>query len=61
MKIKIDKEVCIGCGTCTFMAPKTFKLAEDGKAETIEPYGDDETAINDACSNCPVQCITIEK
>ena len=59
MKIKIDKNKCIGCGTCILLASKTFKLGEDGKSEVIEPHGDDEATIKQAIESCPVQAIEI--
>ena len=40
MKIIIDKDLCIGCGTCAAIASKSFKMGEDGKAELIDlPVG----------------------
>ena len=32
MKIKINKEKCIGCGSCVSIAPETFDFDDDGKA-----------------------------
>ena len=57
MKINIDKNLCIGCGTCISIAPKSFKLTNDGKAEVIEPPQDKETTINEAIDSCPVSAI----
>jgi len=57
MKISIDKNLCIGCGTCVAIAPKTFKLGADGKAEAIEPAGDEEKTIKEAIDSCPVSAI----
>ena len=55
----IDKEKCIGCGTCTVIAPKTFKLGDDGKAEAITPPGDVTEKIKEAIDSCPVEAIKI--
>ncbi len=57
MKVTIDKNLCLGCGTCVAIAPKSFKLGNDGKAEVIEPMGDKETAIKEAIDSCPVSAI----
>ena len=57
MKIKVNKDKCIGCGTCVMIAPKSFKLGDDGKAEAIEPTGDDEEKIKEAIDSCPVDAI----
>jgi len=57
MKIDIDKDLCIGCGTCVSIAPKSFKLTDDGKVEVIEPQEDDEAKIKEAIDSCPVSAI----
>lgn len=55
----VDQEKCIGCGTCIAMAGKTFKFNESGKAEIINPEGDDAETIKSAADACPVQAITL--
>lgn len=57
--VTVDKKKCIGCGTCVVMAPKSFKLADDGKAEPIIPAGDNEKTIKEAVDSCPVQAIKL--
>ena len=57
MKISIDKNLCIGCGTCVAIASKTFKLDSDGKAEVSEPAGDKERTIKETIDSCPVSAI----
>jgi len=58
-KIIIDKNLCIGCGVCSTIAPKTFKLGPDGKAEVIEPTVDDEETIKKVIDSCPVGAIKL--
>ncbi|MBU3957349.1 ferredoxin [Patescibacteria group bacterium] len=53
----VDKDKCIGCSTCSVLAPKTFKLGKDGKAEVIDPPGDEEEKIKEAIDSCPVDAI----
>ena len=57
MKIDIDKDLCIGCGTCVSIAPKSFKLTDDDKVEVIKPQEDDEAKIKEAIDSCPVSAI----
>jgi len=60
-KIKIDKNKCIGCGTCAALAPEVFELDENNKARVKNPAGTDEETIKLAADSCPVQAISIEK
>jgi len=59
MKVTVDKDKCIGCGLCVSLAPKSFKLGEDGKSQVIEPVGDDWETIKNAAESCPVGAIKI--
>lgn len=61
MKVLVDKNKCIGCGLCVSLAPKSFKLGDDGKSEAIELSGDDEETIKNAAESCPVEAIKIEQ
>ena len=56
-KAVVDKEKCIGCGTCVALAAKSFKLGDDGKAQAISPAGDDEETVKSAIDGCPVSAI----
>lgn len=60
MQPQVDKEMCIGCGTCPIIAPKSFYMTDDGKAEANNPAGDDEETIAKAKDACPVHAISLE-
>ena len=60
-KAVVDKDKCIGCGSCVAVAPKSFKLGDDGKAEVLEPLGDSEGTIKQAIEGCPVGAIRWEE
>jgi ferredoxin len=53
--VKIDKKLCIGCGTCVAIAPEIFDLGKDGKAYVKNPKG--KGNIQDAINSCPVGAI----
>lgn len=54
---KVDKDLCIGCGTCAAISPNVFKISDDdGKAEVISQ--DDPVAGKNGMESCPVQAIT---
>ena len=58
-KIEVDRDLCIGAGTCVVLAQKTFKLDEEGKAVVISKSGDSDEDIIDAAKSCPVLAIKI--
>ena len=60
MKVKIDSELCTGCGLCVDTAPTVFEMAED-KAIVIaeEVPAKDEENVTEAMNNCPVEAISI--
>ncbi len=58
MSLNVNQETCIGCGTCIALAGKTFKFNESGKAEVLNPEGDDKDTIKSAIDSCPVQAIS---
>ena len=68
-KIKIEREKCIGCGSCATVCPKYFELIEDGKSHIIgaEKKEVEELKVEkiecaeQAADICPVQCIHVEK
>lgn len=59
-KIHINQRKCIGCGTCTVVAPKTFRLGKNGKAEVINQK-DSLTNVKAAIQSCPVEAISLKE
>lgn len=58
---KLNKETCIGCGSCVSIAPDVFKMGDDGKAEVIAgDFAGKEEMINQSKDACPVQAISVE-
>ena len=58
-EIAIDRERCMGSGNCSFWAPNTFDLDDEGVAIVINPDGDDPSKIQNAANGCPTQAITL--
>lgn len=59
MAILIDKELCIGCGTCVALCPESFKMNEtEGKAEVIDQTASE--GAHNAAESCPTQAINVE-
>lgn len=61
VKVKVDRETCIGCGVCVSLCPTVFALDEEGKSKVIKQPEEGECDIDAAASSCPVGAITVEK
>lgn len=69
-KVEIDKEGCIGCGTCVGLCGEVFELGDEGKAHIIEDYRsggsfegevpEDMDCVHTAEENCPTDAILVE-
>jgi ferredoxin len=60
MKVKVDRELCIGVGNCVAIAPTVFKLDDENKAVVLDASSDDESTIMEAAESCPENAIIIE-
>ncbi len=61
MIVKVDADICIGCGLCVNMAPEVFQMEED-KAVVVSDVvaeGQEEVAKKMA-EDCPVNAINVE-
>lgn len=61
MKVIIDREKCIGCGTCPALCPDVFELDSAFKAFVKEGADLTKPCVKDATSACPVEAISIEE
>lgn len=58
-KIIINRDLCIGAGTCIAIAGKTFKLDEENKAVVIGINADSISDVLIAAQSCPTAAIEI--
>ncbi len=58
MTIKVDQNLCVGCGMCVNACPQVFKLNQDGKSEVISQ--DNIKCAKEAADICPVNAISVE-
>ncbi|MDD5318145.1 MAG: ferredoxin [Candidatus ainarchaeum sp.] len=57
----VDRDACIGCGTCVAICPAVFQLKDDGKSDVVDAKGGSEAEIQQAIDSCPAQCIHWKK
>jgi ferredoxin len=60
MKVKVDRDVCIGSGLCVSVAPDVFELGNDGISEAVNPDPGNDDLLREAAEGCPVQAIILE-
>ena len=60
MKVKIDRNLCIGCGACQATEPKVFELDDEGIAQVIDNEINDSLKDNviNAINACPTSAIS---
>ncbi len=62
MKVRIDLDRCIGCGTCEELCPDVFEVGDDGFARVVI---DDPSAgadcIIEAVESCPQEAISVDE
>jgi ferredoxin len=57
-KVKVNEELCIGCGTCESLCPKMFKI-ENGKSHVLTEDCA-ECNCQEVIDSCPVAAISAE-
>ena len=59
MKIEVNKDLCIGCGSCVSIDPETFEFNDDGLAEV--KTNEISEGAREAAEACPVEAIKINE
>jgi len=63
MRVRVNKDTCIGCGACQAITDGYFEIGEDGLAqvsrlfEEKEVPSDQEESVQDAIGSCPTSAI----
>ncbi len=61
LKVRVDRNLCIGAATCVAIAPKTYFLDSEAKAVILKSIDEEsEQTIIDSAKGCPVAAIIIE-
>ncbi len=63
MKVKVNKDACIGCGACAAICDKVFEINDEGlseaKVEEVKEELQDE--VRDAADSCPTGAIEVNE
>lgn len=59
LRIRIDRDLCVGFGDCVGEAPEAFKLDEAGIVVFVNPEAVDRDTLTRASDLCPVDAITV--
>ena len=60
MRVRVDRELCKGAGSCVSIAPKVFQLDDMDKAVVIDPHGESDDIIWEAAESCPFDAVILE-
>lgn len=60
MKVRIDRDLCLGVSNCVVIAPTVFKLDKENKAVVLNPPSVDDAKLLEAAESCPENAIIIE-
>jgi ferredoxin len=62
MKVRVDPELCVGCGPCEEICPEVFQIVDDiAKVKKAEVSPELEEKVREAAQNCPNEAILIEE
>ncbi|NMO91376.1 ferredoxin [Actinomycetospora sp. TBRC 11914] len=63
MKIKADRDVCIGAGNCVLAAENVFDQDDDAIVVVLEesPQDEDAESARNAVGSCPSGALSIEE
>jgi ferredoxin len=60
MRVRVDRNSCIGVGNCVVIAPTVFKLDYENKAVVLDTSSVDDQTLLEAAENCPENAIIAE-
>lgn len=59
LRIRIDRDLCVGFGDCVEQAEDAFRLDEAGLVVFAAPEQVERSRLLAACDACPVDAITV--
>ncbi|MGH7699833.1 MAG: ferredoxin [Gemmatimonadales bacterium] len=59
LRVRIDRDICVGFADCIGEAPEAFKLDEGGTVTFVAPDTVERERLIRASDLCPVDAITV--
>jgi ferredoxin len=62
VKVDVDRDRCVGSGTCEALAPAVFEVDDDGVLTVLreEPAEEEESDVRDAVAACPTRALSLD-
>lgn len=59
MKVKVNRDACIGCGACAAICPYVFEIDDEGLSKVVNSDVKDGNIddVKDAIDSCPTGAI----
>jgi len=62
MKVRVDPDLCTGCGPCQEICPEVFEIRDDVSAVLVKEVPPEfADAVREAADSCPPGAIIIEE
>ena len=63
MKVKVNRDSCIGCGACAMICDEIFEIDDEGisTVKNEDVADDKKQEVQDAADSCPTGAIEVEE
>ena len=59
MRVKVNRDLCVGLGNCVALAPTVFEFDDENKAVVLDPASVPDDVLLEAAESCPYDAIII--